>query len=328
VHKEPQKTSAPYNFDGNANGNVDHNFEDFSFEKYLPPNLEIPSDYHLQKFNEDDASYYIDKNDYENFPLYEDDTTTTTTATTTTTTGTFHEQFPGTVRASPSTEAFPSTDSSTEKTICICCENASVRYHPNHAYKRRTLRISDESQIHRLETERSIIEERLDCSKQDPIEVVLVFESKRTEPLRNRSPTFTSTPANVRLTPDYFQDGLSAEQKHQLTFRKTTLLPRTRRRRPHASAPAMVAVATDVLKNKNDEVADGVYYDPTKLTFIFSTPSPLRRKYIAMRDRMAVDEDEPPEMMQESVENMDVLSSSKLVGPQTLAELLLGEKHT
>ena len=33
-----------------------------------------------------------------------------------------------------------------------------------------------------------------------------------------------------------------------------------------------------------------VYYDPTKLKFSFSTPSPLSRKFLEMRDRTASDD--------------------------------------
>ena len=34
-----------------------------------------------------------------------------------------------------------------------------------------------------------------------------------------------------------------------------------------------------------------VYYDPTKLKFSFSTPSPLSRKFLEMRDRTAASDD-------------------------------------
>jgi hypothetical protein len=33
---------------------------------------------------------------------------------------------------------------------------------------------------------------------------------------------------------------------------------------------------------------DSGYYDPTKLKFVFSTPSPLTRKFIELRDKAAV----------------------------------------
>lgn len=45
--------------------------------------------------------------------------------------------------------------------------------------------------------------------------------------------------------------------------------------RPHGFKPSL-------------PLSEAVYYDPTKLSFIFSTPSPLSKRFMALRDREAL----------------------------------------
>ena len=157
---------------------------------------------------------------------------------------------------------------SRRSTICICCDEASTpRHRKNHAYSRRQLHVpemEDEAvQMRKLLTERALIEQELDCSQHEPIEVVLIFDSQKKQQQKKASSknkgefslkddvtktTFTLTPTTENIA-----QGQQPQQQQQ----------------------------------QNEELST-VYYDPTKLSFIFSTPSPLSRRYMELRDREAM----------------------------------------
>ena len=130
-----------------------------------------------------------------------------------------------------------------------------------------------QKEMDRLLMERSLIERELDCSQHDPIEVVLIFDKSNTA-----APSSDTT----RL---------------QKKKRKRT------RPRPPSSAYSPAAGGGGQgkrpkrhkgkkQKKKQQVNSAEVYYDPTKLKFVFSTPSPLSRKFLEMRDRTAVSGEE------------------------------------
>ncbi len=180
-------------------------------------------------------------------------------------------------------QVFPSSSPAlpARSTICICCgESSTPRRRRNHAYKnRRTLRLSRPDQMDRLLTERALIESEVDCSQMEPVEVMLVFDTRsvggggggsvaaleRPRRMQPRHPPFSikrTTPSSVTLTP---------------------------RRKPLAVTDTYFLEDdySDYLPDLQS-VSKSAYYDPTKLTFIFSTPSPLRRRYIELRDQQAL----------------------------------------
>ena len=184
--------------------------------------------------------------------------------------------------------------------ICICCDETSTpRHYKNHAYSRRMLEVDSREEMEHLLTERAMLEEEIDCSNQEPIEVVLVFDSKKIddEPEINRRPTLISNQNDFTLTP------ISRPyQKNKLISSSTT---RKKRKNPssfdidlfRAAASSQISDnqhvsyaqnSAQVSNNQHVSAANDVYYDPTKLSFIFSTPSPLRKRYIELRDRKAL----------------------------------------
>ena len=131
-----------------------------------------------------------------------------------------------------------------------------------------------QKEMDRLLMERSLIERELDCSQHDPIEVVLIFDK-----------------SNSAATPS------SDTTRLQKKKRKRT------RPRPPSSAYSPAAGGGGQgkrpkrhkgkkQKKKQQVNSAEVYYDPTKLKFVFSTPSPLSRKFLEMRDRTAVSGEE------------------------------------
>ena len=112
-----------------------------------------------------------------------------------------------------------------------------------------------QKEMDRLLMERSLIERELDCSQHDPIEVVLIFDKSNAA-----APSSDTT----RL---------------QKKKRK-----RTRPRPSSAYSPAAGGGGQGKRpkrhkgkkqKKKQKVNSAEVYYDPTKLKFVFSTPSPL-----------------------------------------------------
>ena len=147
-----------------------------------------------------------------------------------------------------------------QNTICICCDEASTQRHlQNHLYNRRQLLIDEdeiqdqEMQMQRLLTERAMIEQELDCSQHEPIEVVLIFDPKKT---KKSKPKFEKN--KFTLTPP-------KKKNNRVRYRKPK--------------PVTESVPSST-----------VYYDPTKLSFIFSTPSPISKRYIELRDKGALEE--------------------------------------
>ena len=127
-----------------------------------------------------------------------------------------------------------------------------------------------QKEMDRLLMERSLIERELDCSQHDPIEVVLIFDKSNAA-----APSSDTT----RL---------------QKKKRK-----RTRPRPSSGYSPAGGGQGKrpkrhkGMKQQKKQQVNSAeVYYDPTKLKFVFSTPSPLSRKFLEMRDRTAVSGEE------------------------------------
>ena len=132
-----------------------------------------------------------------------------------------------------------------------------------------------QKEMDRLLMERSLIERELDCSQHDPIEVVLIFDK-----------------SNAAAAPS------SDTTRLQKKKRKRT------RPRPPSSAYSPAAggggqgkrpkrhKGGKKQKKKQQVNSAEVYYDPTKLKFVFSTPSPLSRKFLEMRDRTAVSGEE------------------------------------
>ena len=110
----------------------------------------------------------------------------------------------------------------------------------------------------RLLMERSLIERELDCSQHDPIEVVLIFDKS------NAAPDETTKLQKKKRKRKRPQKGPPSHS------------PPGRGKRPKRN------------KSKKQVNSADVYYDPTKLKFVFSTPSPLSRKFLEMRDRTAV----------------------------------------
>ena len=126
-----------------------------------------------------------------------------------------------------------------------------------HAVPMSTLTLPDgPGELDKLLTERAMIEREIDCEEMDPIEVVLVFDSQKTG-AREKS-------SEVGIRRDKRKNAFSRD----------------------SARPASVNLTPDA-ENAVTAGDDAVYYDPTKLSFIFSTPSPLRRKYIELRDRRA-----------------------------------------
>ena len=127
-----------------------------------------------------------------------------------------------------------------------------------------------QKEMDRLLMERSLIERELDCSQHDPIEVVLIFDKSN-----------AAAPSS-----------------------DTTRLQKKKRKRtrPRPSSAYFLAGAGQgkrpkrhkgMKQKKKAQVNSAeVYYDPTKLKFVFSTPSPLSRKFLEMRDRTAVSGEE------------------------------------
>ena len=123
----------------------------------------------------------------------------------------------------------------------------------------------------RLLTERSLIERELDCSQHDPIEVVLIFDK-----------------SNALGGAGYAESDETAKPQKKKRRRK-----RPQKSRPPRQSSSYRGKGPKRNMGKKKPVNDAeVYYDPTKLKFVFSTPSPLSRKFLEMRDRTAASGEE------------------------------------
>ena len=116
--------------------------------------------------------------------------------------------------------------------------------------------------------ERSLIERELDCSQHDPIEVVLIFDKS---------------------------NALGGGAGYAAPDETTKLQKKKRKRKrpqkgPSSHSPPGAGRGRRPKRTKSKKQVNSaeVYYDPTKLKFVFSTPSPLSRKFLEMRDRTAV----------------------------------------
>ena len=123
----------------------------------------------------------------------------------------------------------------------------------------------------RLLMERSLIERELDCSQHDPIEVVLIFDK-----------------SNALGDASY-----SAPNETTKLQKKKRKRKRPQKSRPPRQSSSYRGKRPKRNMGKKKPVNDAeVYYDPTKLKFVFSTPSPLSRKFLEMRERTATSGEE------------------------------------
>lgn len=166
-------------------------------------------------------------------------------------------------------------------TICICCDESSSGLHRNHVYSRRSMQIEETNyDLNRLLNERAMLEQELDCSVQEPIEVVLVFESQKEQPkrpVRKTPKTYSTIPSAIANNNPSYGDYIEQVDPHT----KYHLEDHSYRVQGHGSSSQDVFASNEVVDSAG-------YYDPTKLNFIFSTPSPLKKKYIEIRDRKAL----------------------------------------
>ena len=123
----------------------------------------------------------------------------------------------------------------------------------------------------RLLMERSLIERELDCSQHDPIEVVLIFDK-----------------SNALGGAGYAESDETAKPQKKKRRRKRPQKSRPPRPPRQSSSSPGRAKRPERNKSKKQVNSAEVFYDPTKLKFVFSTPSPLSRKFLEMRDRTAV----------------------------------------
>ena len=131
-----------------------------------------------------------------------------------------------------------------------------------------------QKEMDRLLMERSLIERELDCSQHDPIEVVLIFDksnaaapsSDTTRLQKKKRKRTRPRPPSSAYSPAAGGGGQGKRPKRHKGGKKQ--------------------------KKKQQVNSAEVYYDPTKLKFVFSTPSPLSRKFLEMRDRTAVSGEE------------------------------------
>ena len=130
-----------------------------------------------------------------------------------------------------------------------------------------------QKEMDRLLMERTLIERELDCSQHDPIEVVLIFDkSNAAAPSSDKTRLQKKKRKRTRPRPPssaYSPAGGGGQGK---------------RPKRHKGGKKQ--------KKKQQVNSAEVYYDPTKLKFVFSTPSPLSRKFLEMRDRTAVSGEE------------------------------------
>ena len=126
----------------------------------------------------------------------------------------------------------------------------------------------------RLLMERSLIERELDCSQHDPIEVVLIFDK-----------------SNALGGAGYAESDETAKPQKKKRRRKRPQKSRPPRPPRQSSSPGR-AKRPERNKSKKQVNSAEVFYDPTKLKFVFSTPSPLSRKFLEMRDRTAASGEE------------------------------------
>ena len=130
-----------------------------------------------------------------------------------------------------------------------------------------------QKEMDRLLMERTLIERELDCSQHDPIEVVLIFDkSNAAAPSSDKTRLQKKKQKRTRPRPPssaYSPAGGGGQGK---------------RPKRHKGGKKQ--------KKKQQVNSAEVYYDPTKLKFVFSTPSPLSRKFLEMRDRTAVSGEE------------------------------------
>ena len=131
-----------------------------------------------------------------------------------------------------------------------------------------------QKEMDRLLMERTLIERELDCSQHDPIEVVLIFDksnaaapsSDKTRLQKKKRKRTRPRPPSSAYSPAAGGGGQGKRPKRHKGGKKQ--------------------------KKKQQVNSAEVYYDPTKLKFVFSTPSPLSRKFLEMRDRTAVSGEE------------------------------------
>lgn len=141
---------------------------------YFHTHLPIPKDNHLRPWNDDYSGTGISYDDGgDSFDFYEEYS------------GTDSDDYENDVDYLQA----PGTDfgaAAKRSTICICCdESYRTPFHRNnHHYNRRSMLVSAEdaeAEMARLLVERAEIESEVDCRRQEPIEIVLIFESATAE---------------------------------------------------------------------------------------------------------------------------------------------------
>ena len=130
-----------------------------------------------------------------------------------------------------------------------------------------------QKEMDRLLMERSLIERELDCSQHDPIEVVLIFDKSNAAAAPSSDTTRLQKKKRKRTRPRHPSPAYSTAGSGGQGKRPKRHKGKKQKKKPQVNSAE-------------------VYYDPTKLKFVFSTPSPLSRKFLEMRDRTAVSGEE------------------------------------
>ena len=191
-----------------------------------------------------------------------------------------------------------------DTTLCFCCgndedekyaatTNVPTLYHipqplkknEKHRRNKRAIRILDPLKSRMVYENMDLIKESLDCQNQDPIIVKL-------SNLHHQEYSATTV---KKFDPDI--DPHQQNQEHHREDRTDIYyVPTTTRNSLHTpkikygniekiytNVPAVTK--STVLPNSKFGSKSRGYYDPKRLSFIFSTPSPLTRRYLSYRDK-------------------------------------------
>ena len=193
-----------------------------------------------------------------------------------------------------------------DTTLCFCCgndedekyaatTNVPTLYHipqplkksEKHRRNKRAIRILDPLKSRMVYENMDLIKESLDCQNQDPIVVKL-------SNLHHHNQEYSATSAK-KFDPDIDQHRRNQEH-HREDRTDIYYVPTTTRNSLHTpkikygniekvytNVPA--ATRSTVLPNSKFRSKSRGYYDPKRLSFVFSTPSPLTRRYLSYRDK-------------------------------------------
>ena len=164
------------------------------------------------------------------------------------------------------THNYTSTHSSDQDVLCFCCEGDSAKRR-----HKRAITVSDPNHSRILLQRYNDVAKSIDCTNQEPIRVHLTAAAIASS---GKKPRGRSRSENHK---NHASAAASVEKSYYVSRPQnaTTLLETFKKGKALAPSPS--------------PLVQQQYYDPSKLSYVFTTPSTLRKRFIKDRENRGME---------------------------------------